>query len=121
MEVMNLQSSLFHEVYPIIKKQSQYLYRINPVTRSRVSTNYEIWSDQLIGASRNRDRNRRLSPGLQKFIHAVKKYEPQSVVIRWVLAEWDSIIIVGDELALKKLSKHDQVVGFHEYIRLQAE
>ncbi|MCX7834922.1 MAG: hypothetical protein N2450_02475 [bacterium] len=115
-----VQPSLFSEVYPIIKRQSQYLYRVHPKVHGKVSTNYEIWSDQLIGASRNPVRQRNISPGLQKFINAVKKYEPRFISIRWILAEWDSIILVGDEQTLQKLTKHEQVIGFHEYIRIQS-
>lgn len=115
-----IQPSLFQEVFPIVKHPTQYLYRVNPNIRGKVSTNYEIWSDQLIGASRNPSRQRSISPGLQKFLNAVKKYEPRYITVRWILAEWDSIIIVGDEQILKKLTKHEQVIGYHEYNRIQS-
>ncbi len=110
---------LFEEIYPMRKKEIQVMVRVNPESKGPAFANFEIFADCFVGGSRNRERERKLSPGMIRYIAAVMRYSTE-VKVRWILAEWNSVILRGREETINKLLKHDQVLDFKYNMRMSA-
>ncbi len=120
METLSLHDSmLMEEIFPVPKSEVQVMIRVNPESKSTFIPNFEIFTDCFVGGSRDRTKERKLSPGMIRFLSAVMKVSPE-VKVRWILAEWNSVIVRGNEFTIKRLLQHDQVVDYKYNLRMQS-
>ena len=114
-----LEAVKYDEISVLPKPESQYLVRIDPSPRGSMPHQFEVFDDCFIGGSRNRERERRLSAGMICFLAAVMRADPREVKVRWIMPEWNSIILRGSEPAIQRLLRHEQVIDFQAHLRMR--
>lgn len=111
---------LFSEIFAIPKAEMQVLVRVKPHARVTYIPQFEVYDSQFIGGSRNRNRERKLSPGMIRFLSAVMKVGEHAVKVKWIMAEWDSVVLTGSETAIRKLLTHEQVESYQNHLRMRS-